>query len=1009
MQPGASVRAQDRAGDWLESKIVEWKHGKFLVHFLGWNSRFDEWLPRSSPKMRPMKSAVPASPPAKGASPSAKAGASPPAKAGASKPKLSPGAPPPGGFTSEADCQRCRGRHVAHTCNFRGAKTGEKVPKPAAKVAESHVSAAGTGRSENVVPMGKPMGTGWVGRTVKLVGKCAGAGKTGKVASMSGGQYIVRLLKPHQGEVRVRPSDMEEVVKKSPSPVSSQSGPQKKRSHHKKKLAEPDKQKLPAANNATPTALKANAAPAGTSKSAKVAAASQSQNPTAAAKKKPDAEALALARSRREKEKLERAAREAAEKERREREEKEIEGHPSIRLFIGNRSTLISTSEDGKKTYKWTVFVKTDPVLPDSSSESDEETVVENAGLDQSKQSADVTAASEAAIEKGAGGQTAHDDATSETTGTDTASTAESTQPSVTASIEGKPLKPVDGKIADQGPTSSEQSQVEVNSTAVAAKASAAEKATKQQQKVQARAEAEAGAASFLKSVTYVLHESYDPPIVTVKDAPFEVTREGWGIFVVQLHIVSNGGHELDFNHALSFSKSMTKKVYEVDLMTGKLIRRRLKVEAPAARRPERTRVIVKPRDLEDFVDSSTNKPIVPGANKPIVPGLTNVQKQSKQSSASTKRKRQQDLGVSKSVAEASGTGASGTTDPIAYDDWKRQVLGRKPGEDATGSVVSPQWLKHFQHVSSTKRKSLGDATVRELPNKWRRVVKCHTRVHRMDSDHTVMGLTDLEALQALWPKMHQAVAIAMHKLPAIRSADGPSSRVARYLLSQYKLAQMQADAQPLTEPDSPKPPTAITDVDEKTMLVDVPGAKLRAPIQLSHNNAPLLSLGGLLPVQAAADTVIDQHDDDESAAGTQRMGVASQVDDASAEDVGNAVDRSVDGNHSVVEPMDLSSCAAPDSSTPTESNCGQQSDDDAASVSEGSPTPTGTNVRPTKVPTEEETNSDGGPSSSEQTPALKSVNSAYTVVCYGWLTSSAVSIVLTVSLAHGAGAPSAD
>eukprot|EP01052_Picozoa_sp_SAG31_P024778 SAG31_NODE_2131_length_6375_cov_5.937540_2_plen_81_part_00 len=36
LKEGAAVRAQDRAGDWLESKIVDWKDGKFLVHFLGW-------------------------------------------------------------------------------------------------------------------------------------------------------------------------------------------------------------------------------------------------------------------------------------------------------------------------------------------------------------------------------------------------------------------------------------------------------------------------------------------------------------------------------------------------------------------------------------------------------------------------------------------------------------------------------------------------------------------------------------------------------------------------------------------------------------------------------------------------------------------------------------------------------------------------------------------------------------------------------------------------------------
>ena len=35
LQPGASVRAQDRAGDWLESKKVEWKETQYMYRTHG--------------------------------------------------------------------------------------------------------------------------------------------------------------------------------------------------------------------------------------------------------------------------------------------------------------------------------------------------------------------------------------------------------------------------------------------------------------------------------------------------------------------------------------------------------------------------------------------------------------------------------------------------------------------------------------------------------------------------------------------------------------------------------------------------------------------------------------------------------------------------------------------------------------------------------------------------------------------------------------------------------------
>ena len=37
------VRAQDVTGKWLDGKVIKVEGKKVLVHFTGWNSKFDEW------------------------------------------------------------------------------------------------------------------------------------------------------------------------------------------------------------------------------------------------------------------------------------------------------------------------------------------------------------------------------------------------------------------------------------------------------------------------------------------------------------------------------------------------------------------------------------------------------------------------------------------------------------------------------------------------------------------------------------------------------------------------------------------------------------------------------------------------------------------------------------------------------------------------------------------------------------------------------------------------------
>eukprot|EP01052_Picozoa_sp_SAG31_P006772 SAG31_NODE_315_length_17848_cov_18.145811_2_plen_226_part_00 len=121
---------------------------------------------------------------------------------------------------------------------------------------------------------------------------------------------------------------------------------------------------------------------------------------------------------------------------------------------------------------------------------------------------------------------------------------------------------------------------------------------------------------------------------------------------------------------------------------------------------------------------------------------------------------------------------------------------------------------------------------------------------------------------------MHQAVAMALHKLPAVRAEA--ASRVARYLLSQYKLAQMQADAQLLREPDSPRVPsmeTSADDSDQKTMIVDV-GAKLRASMLDRACHA-----ADCLPAEPAAAEHVDDAESSQSETQDSTKGKIEPVD----------------------------------------------------------------------------------------------------------------------------------
>ena len=53
---GRFVDALDSAGHWLPALIQQVSAGHCLVHFVGWHSRWDEWLPIDSPRLAPLYS-----------------------------------------------------------------------------------------------------------------------------------------------------------------------------------------------------------------------------------------------------------------------------------------------------------------------------------------------------------------------------------------------------------------------------------------------------------------------------------------------------------------------------------------------------------------------------------------------------------------------------------------------------------------------------------------------------------------------------------------------------------------------------------------------------------------------------------------------------------------------------------------------------------------------------------------------------------------------------------------
>ena len=54
LREGNRVDAQDPQGTWYEGKVTEARDGEVCVHYVGWPSNWDEWLPRDDPRLEPL-------------------------------------------------------------------------------------------------------------------------------------------------------------------------------------------------------------------------------------------------------------------------------------------------------------------------------------------------------------------------------------------------------------------------------------------------------------------------------------------------------------------------------------------------------------------------------------------------------------------------------------------------------------------------------------------------------------------------------------------------------------------------------------------------------------------------------------------------------------------------------------------------------------------------------------------------------------------------------------------
>lgn len=74
---------------------------------------------------------------------------------------------------------------------------------------------------------------------------------------------------------------------------------------------------------------------------------------------------------------------------------------------------------------------------------------------------------------------------------------------------------------------------------------------------------------ALVQKVVFDLHRTFKQPVVEVHEAPFQITRKGWGTFTVKAHVHLVDGRVLDLEHELVFGQPETFKTLLLPLRSA--------------------------------------------------------------------------------------------------------------------------------------------------------------------------------------------------------------------------------------------------------------------------------------------------------------------------------------------------------------------------------------------------------------------------------------------------------
>lgn len=546
------------------------------------------------------------------------------------------------------------------------------------------------------------------------------------------------------------------------------------------------------------------------------------------------------------------------------------EEHLTVRLVIGNTAKFLR-EEEGKKFYEWTVYARTEPMYDSSSDEDSDE---ENEDDDKAK-GVNSGSGAAAAVKDEAGAPRSEQPAAAASGDALTAAATASADATKPAEAGGDAAAAEAGGDAADAASAGESKPATDAAAAVAssdaAKADPA-KAERVKKREEQRKSADLLAKKFITKTEFVLHESFRPPIAKRHAAPFEVTHEGWGIFVLPVLVETSGKRPFRVSHVLAFNKAQTQKSYTIDAVTGKLWRPKKTIVVEPRSRPARERVAAKPKALEDFVDNNAEAVRAVRMEKERLAAEEKRRKEQLRLEKEAEEEEEEDGGddddsdgdgdESETEDNTSGRGSKSRKykreELEDYATWKRQVKYKSEG---SAPMVSPQWLQHFQQQGGGGASSHHPSFNRTSSDP-RRAVSSFTRA----STAPIKGFNDLDALYYMWPKMHKAISLAMERLPP--KGNSTQLKVARYFLIQYKRAQEQpalavagVGSAQTTVKDSPanahanggddKPAAAAQEAEEEAVekypagwlsayqKLDLPSIKTLAMVDVSRETKP--------------------------------------------------------------------------------------------------------------------------------------------------------------------------